>query len=236
MGRNNYNIDDVYPKQPLIEVSCEIRFPLMLVIQDKSFLMQEALGDKYPNISVSRKKNALLDVHTLQSSDKMAGISFSGDRFSFFEKNYKGHQGFIKTFLETVRIFNKQYKVNNISRLSWRYINLIPFVRDNKGLIPLGKFLDVSLNLPGNLANVPENISLLFNIPLENGEILTKIENVLAADGKEAILLDHDFSINNFAFVKLETNTINAHKTARDLFEKYITDVYRSYIKGEEAI
>ncbi len=44
-------------------------------------------------------------------------------------------------------LFGETYSISKIDRLGWRYINLIPFTRED-GLVPLQRFLTVSLNAP----------------------------------------------------------------------------------------
>jgi uncharacterized protein (TIGR04255 family) len=236
MSEARYNIDDFYPNQQLVEVSCDIRFPVSLEIQNKSYLMQKILEEKYPDISILKNKKKLTDVYKFEDSDKSSWVIFSNDRFSFSTNKYKGHKDFIKTFLDLSKKFKEYYNVKKILRLGWRYVNVVPFVRE-KGLVPISNFFKISLNMPKDIPDQTGYFNLISNIPYKNGEILFRLSSLTSEDGEiEALLLDHDFALNDFMSNEIEVKINDAHIIARDLFEKYITDNYRKYLKGENVI
>ena len=156
------------------------------------------------------------------------------NRFSFFDKDYSSHKLFITEFARLARLLGETYSLKNLGRLGWRYINAIPFTRED-GIIPLRQFINFSINLPDDVSGKFENFGFTFISRVPNGTITTKIESVLRSDEQqEAILLDFDFArVEGLSMSEIAAQVNEAHQQARKLFENYITDEYRQYLRGE---
>lgn len=232
-----FELDDVYPNSPLIEVVCEVRFPADMAIGCRKDLFHAKIKDKYSEILVPQVqvgKAMPLEAYRFEKEDRSAGVMLAINRFNFYEKKYEKHKKFIREFMRLACLLGETYSISKIERLGWRYINLIPFTRED-GFIPLQRFLTVSLNVPNGVSEQFENLSMVFISKVADGSITTKIESVVRGDRQqEALVLDFDFAMTeNLRFSKLEHYVIIAHKHTRALFESLITEQYRQYLLGE---
>jgi len=232
-----FDFTEVYPNQPLIEVVCEVRFPADMTIECRKDLFYAKIKNKYSEIlvpQVQMGKAMPLEAYRFEKKDRSAGVMLAINKFSFYEKKYEGHEKFITEFIRLASFLGEKYSISKIDRLGWRYINLVPFTRED-GTVPLHRFLTVSLSVPNNISKKFENISIVFISKVAEGSITTKIESVMREDRQqEALVLDFDFAMTeNLNFSKLRDSVKIAHKHTRTLFETLITDQYRQYLKGE---
>ena len=230
-------LDEVYPNSPLIEVVCEVRFPGDMAIECRKDLYYAKIKDKYSEILVPQVqpgKAMPFEAYRFEKKDRSAGVMLAINRFSFYEKKYERHKKFIREFMKLARLLGETYSISKIDRLGWRYINLIPFTRED-GLVPLQRFLTVSLNVPNGVSERFENLNMVFISKVGDGSITTKIESVVRGGRQEeALVLDFDFAMTeNLHFSKLGDYVIIAHEYTRELFENLITDQYRRYLQGE---
>ncbi|MHC4394668.1 MAG: TIGR04255 family protein [Planctomycetota bacterium] len=231
-----FELAEVYPNQPLIEVVCEARFPADMAIECRKDLFHAKIKNKYSEILVPKVqvgKVMPFEVYRFEKKDCSVGIMLAINKFSFYEKKYKGHKKFIREFMRLARLLGETYSISKINRLGWRYINLIPFTRED-GVVPLQRFLTVSLNVPNGMSERFENLSMVFISKVTGGSITTKIESVMRGDQQqEALVLDFDFAMTgNLNFSKLGDYIKTAHEHTRALFESLITDQYRQYLRG----
>lgn len=232
------DLSEVYPNSPLVEVVCEIRFPGELSIECRKDEFYAKIRDKYPNILVPQVKpgQALaLDPYRFENDKKPAGIMLALNRFSFYDKEYNGHEKFIKEFLRLAKILCQTYSLNKLNRLGWRYINIIPFTRE-EGIVPLRHFLSIEIKVPQSVSDQFENLSIVIISKVPDGSITTRIESMIRLDNEqEVLLLDFDFAMTqDLHFSKISNYIKNAHEQTRLLFENLITDKYRQYLRGEE--
>jgi uncharacterized protein (TIGR04255 family) len=231
-----YDPLEIYPKQPLDEVVCEIRFPNNLAIECNRHLFYDKIQDAYPSIvPVKFVHNRELPTTTYRfdKTDGSAGIMLSMNKFSYYEKQYRGHIKFIDEFLRLSKILGNTYKLDKINRLGWRYINVIPFVRE-RGFIPISDFIDFKISAEG-ISNEFENLRILFVSKAENGSITTRLESIQRPkDNQEALLLDFDFGMTeNLCFSEMSSYIKKAHGQTKELFENFITPEYREVLRGE---
>ena len=200
--------DEIYPNSPLVEVVCEVRFPSELDIECRPY--------------------------RFENKDRIAGVMLAIDKYAFYVRKYEGHKKFIDEFKRVARILRETYSLQKINRLGWRYINIIPFTREN-GIVPLKRFLSVGLKVPEGVSEEFENLNIVFISRVSNGSITTKIETVIREDNRqEALLLDFDFGITQkLSFYRLNALVNAAHEYTRSLFENLITNEYREYLRGD---
>lgn len=228
----------IYPNSPLVEVICEIRFPADLGIDCRRDQFQHAVKKEYPKIMIpnSQPNKALaLEPYRFENESQSEGIMLAINKCAFYQRKYEGHQLFIKKFLNGINVFKQKFPdVKKINRIGWRYINIIPFVRE-EGIVPLRQFLSVGVDLPAGVTEDYQALSIVFATKTKNGTIMTRIETVTEQNTKkEAILLDFDFSMTEkITFGKLSSCVKSAHDHTRELFEKLITEDYRKYLRGE---
>jgi len=236
-GVREFNLDEVYPNSPLIEVVCEIRFPIDIAIECRRDEFYSKIKEKYPEILVPQmqpKKAMSLEPYRFENKDRSAGVMLAINKFSFYVKKYEGHKKFTKEFKRLCKLLGETYSLAKLDRVGWRYINLIPYTRED-GIVPLHRFLTVSINAPTGVSDRFENVSIVFISKVDGGSITTKIESVVRADRQqEALVLDFDFAMTEqLFFSKLPDYVRIAHEHTRRLFEDLITDEYRQYLRGE---
>jgi len=232
-----YDISDVYPNSPLVEVVCEIRFPVELAIECRRDEFYERIRDRFPVILIPQPKSGEtnpLNTYRFENSKKNAGIMLGIDRFAFYEKDYSGHNLFIEEFIRLVKFLGETYSLKKLRRLGWRYINVIPFSRED-GVVPIKRFTSAGIHLPGNMSDQFENLSIVFISKVPEGSITTRIESIIRTDDQEeALLMDFDFAMTEkLSLSKMSSCISKAHKQTRELFENLITDDYRQYLRGE---
>ena len=140
-----HNIEEIYPNSPLIEVICELRFQRNLKIECQRHGFYGKISKKYPHILVpdfSPTTPSALIPYKFEPENRNCGVKLAIDKFSYYDKKYEGHKKFIKEFTRLFDLFSKTYLINKPTRVGWRYINVIPFIRDS-GLIPLYDFFDI---------------------------------------------------------------------------------------------
>jgi uncharacterized protein (TIGR04255 family) len=228
-----YEISEVYPNSPLVEVVCEIRFPCELAIECRRDEFYEKIRDKYPTILVPQAGDRLAP-YRFEYENRNSEIMLALNRFSFHDKDYSGHKRFIKEFIELVKKLNQTYSMKELARVGWRYINVIPFTRED-GIVPLQRFVSVDVSLPEGVSDQFENLSMVLISKVPDGTITTRIESIIRSDDQqEALLLDFDFALTEkLAFSKIHSCVRKAHNGTRALFENLITDDYRQYLRGE---
>ena len=232
-----YDISESYPNSSLVEVVCEIRFSAELAIECKRNEFFDKIRDTYPNIllpqSIGTQTNPVT-AYRFENESQNAGITLALNRFSFYEKDYSGHKKFIKEFTRLANTLIATYPLRDLQRLGWRYINIIPFTRED-GIVPLNRFVAAGIKVPEGISDQFENLGIVFVSRVADGAITTRIESILRSnDQQEALLLDFDFAMTE----KLQASKIGAyvrkaHKQTRALFESLITDEYRQYLREE---
>ncbi|PXF56402.1 MAG: hypothetical protein C4B58_13530 [Deltaproteobacteria bacterium] len=232
-----YKISEVYPNSPLVEVVCEIRFPGEMAIECKRDEFYEKIRDKFHMILIPHIKSGAINSlkpYRFENSSRNAGIMLGIDRFSFYEKDYSGHKLFIKEFVRLVKMLGETYSLKKLKRLGWRYINVIPFSRED-GIVPLKRFTSAGISLPSGVSDQFENLSIVFISKVPEGSITTRIESMIRTDDQqEALLMDFDFAMTEkLSLSKIGSCVSKAHKQTRELFENLITDDYREYLRGE---
>jgi len=230
----------VYPNSPLKEVVCELRFRGDLSIDTRKDAYYDSIKSKYPDIMVPTSKPneaPLLTPIRFENLESNSGVLLAINKFGYFEREYSGHKLFFKNFLENAGIFCKTFpKVKALNRFGWRYINVIPFKRE-EGEISLEQIFnfDITFGKSKKVFSRFENLNLIFITKCGAGSITTKIESAIEKEtSQEVIVLDFDFSFTkNLVVDDIEQHLVSAHRETRTLFDDLITDEYKSYLKGE---
>lgn len=234
---NNIDPSKVYPNSPLVEVACEIRFPGEVALECKRDVFFSSIRDKYPKIYVpnsSEGKAMPLEPYRFQNEEDTAGVGLALNSFSYYEKQYSGHVNFMREFLRLAKLLEKIVALNKLNRVGWRYLNIIPFARDDSNA-PLNNFFSILIEIPNMKKNNLENLGLVMASRNEAGTVVTRLETAKSPeDGQEAFLLDLDFSIvEGLKFSKLRSYLKKAHEETSNLFEYLITEEYRMFLKGD---
>lgn len=232
--------DEVYPNSPLVEVACEVRFPGNLTVECERHKFWRLIRDEYPRMNVPHPdpaKAMALSHFRFESEDGRRTVMLALNSFVVTAKQYPGFAEFRKEFLRLYRLFGRVFDIQDITRAGWRYINVIPFVREH-GLVPVSQFLRLGLRLPEMIPEQFDRLSVAFTARSSGGTIATRLETMQRKDGgQEALLLDFDYSKTpldgeKLKFARVPRYIDEAHMYTRQLFEQMITDDYRDYLRG----
>ena len=155
----------------------------------------------------------------------------------FSEARYTGHKSFIEQCCRIIKIFRETFPdVGAITRVGWRYINVIPFSRED-GVVPVGRFLKLQVPFPSDMFRSTSTLELNWSGKCFGGEVILKLAAAKqkSLPEQEALLLDIDFGrLGSTITWSSVTEVIQeARKTCRGIFEDLITDDYRSYLRGK---
>jgi uncharacterized protein (TIGR04255 family) len=229
--------EEIYPNSPLAEVVCEIRFPGEVEIEGRRHEFFAKVRDEYPNVLVppaQAGKHLALEPYRFEREDKTAGIMVAMNLLALYARDYPGFARFKAEFMRLHRLFGQTFTLDRLTRVGWRYINVIPFARQ-EGLIPLAQFLKVGFQIPRIVPERIQALDLTLLSKTDRGAVTTKLTTMLRdPGGQEAILLDFDYSKEqDLQFSQTAIYLDEAHAFTRGLFEELITDEYRQYLKGE---
>jgi uncharacterized protein (TIGR04255 family) len=239
-----YDDDAVYPNQPLSDVACEVRFKGEMAVECQRSLFWDKIRDEYPDILVPHLQDgqAVALQHYKFRSLSGRTVSVALNSLAFSEAKYSGHKVFIAEFMKLIRVFHETYpKISKITRVGWRYINVIPFARED-GLVPLRRFVTLNISFPDKAFQTTSALDLQWVGKCLDGEVRIRVAAVLKKDlgeeitsKQEALLLDIDFgnSREDIKWEQLETLINDARAKCRRIFEGTISDDYRKYLKGE---
>jgi uncharacterized protein (TIGR04255 family) len=235
-----FDDNEVYPNQPLSDVACEVRFKGEMQVECERYRFWDAIRDTYPDIFVPQIKDGqflALQHYKFTDSSSNRTVAVALNSIAFAEKKYSGHKSFIEEFTRLIAIFRKLYpKVGKITRIGWRYINVMPFSRED-GLVPLGRILRFDMSLPLDMFKQTANIDLKWTGKQPNGEVIMRLSDVVQKNlpEQEAMILDIDFGYSNpeITWGRVEGAISDARRSCRSIFEGLITDEYRTYLRGQ---
>jgi uncharacterized protein (TIGR04255 family) len=228
--------NELYPNQPLVEVVFEIRFPAEPMIECKRYEFYDRIRQNYSNViipSIQQSPFPALNPYRFEKADGSAGTMIAIDKFSYYSHRYPGYYEFKKEFLFLVSEFNKLFNLTKLIRVGWRYVNIIPFTREN-GYVPLKRFFNLTLHFGKDISDECENLSITLVSKKDDYSITTRLENVKAPEESgEALHLDFDcFKGLDLSFSEIETHIERTHGIAKKMFEQIITADYREYLRG----
>lgn len=232
-----YEWDVIYPNSPLLEVVCQIRFPGEIGISCRIDEFYSRIREVYPRLRVPKASHGealSLQPYHFTSEDETDGVLVALNSFALTTKNYKGHAHFSSEFTRVAKIFNQKFSLKRLNRFGLRYVNFIPYQREN-GTVPVNRFLQANIQFPKPATNRIENLALALATKLPNATLTVRIESMIDAEKQqEALLLDFDYGKTvELTIDDLEKYYEEARKQIRKLFENLITPTYREYLKGK---
>lgn len=232
----------LYPNQPLVEVATEVRFKGDLTIESVRAEFQKKLYETYPNLLIPVAQEGIappLQPYRFEKEDRATGVQLAINSFSYYSRNYPGHDLFLSEIESVITILSKLHTSFEVTRIGWRYINSIPFSREDD-FIPLHRFFKDNEYL-GNTLSIPSrSISFKTLIPRDRNLVNISVESAESTQmpGIETILLD----IDAFEVIQSPTTTElpslidklkELHSKGYEVFENLISDNYREFLKGE---
>ena len=228
----------IYKNAPLIETVFEIRFPTEPAIECNRDKLYKKIRNIYSKVLVPGAipgKAIALEPYRFESADGNNGIMLSIDKFAFYCKKYEGFNSFKKETMRLFSIFKELFKIQKLKRAGLRYINIIPFVREND-IIPIENYLNIKIVLPNSIPTDFKNLSLIFvSQTKQGGSLTTRIESAISNDKKqEGIILDFDYAQEgDLYFSQVEKYFEESHNNTKYIFERLIADSYKKVMRGE---
>lgn len=236
------NSSEVYPNSPLVDVACEIRFPGELEVECNRHLFWDRVREDYPHIHVPKivaEAAPALQHYRFLSDAGNRRVSVALNSLGFSDTQYEGHKIFVEEFCRIADLFHSTFsKIDSVSRIGWRYVNLIPFAKEGD-IVPVKQLLHADLLLPKNALDSPTAIDIRVEWKLDAGTAIIRLATVTreSADtaSQDALLLDIDFGCEgpDIHFKNYRTYIEAARSHNKKLFEEIITDEYRSYLRGD---
>ncbi len=229
---------EIYKNAPLIETVFEIRFPAEPAIECSRDKLYKKIRNIYPKVlipGVVPGKAIALEPYRFESADGNNGIMISINNLAFYCKKYEGFNSFKTETIRLFSIFEELFKIKKLRRAGLRYINIIPFIREND-IIPIENYLNIKIVLPNSITTDFKNLSLIFvSQAKESGSLTTRIESAISNDKKqEGIILDFDYAQEgDLYFSQIDKYLEESHTNTKHLFEQFITDNYKKVMRGE---
>ncbi|MFH1503933.1 MAG: TIGR04255 family protein [Candidatus Omnitrophota bacterium] len=231
------NQSELYQNAPLDQTVFEIRFPGEPRVECNRDKFYEQIRETYPNVLIPRSlegKAMAAEPYKFERDDGSWGVMISINKLAIYCKKYEGFVSFKKEVLRLFSLFGKLYNIKKLNRIGLRYINVIPFTREDD-IIPLQSYFNVNIGLPKSISTDFANLNLILVSKTEGGSITTRIEPAISADKtQEVILLDFDYSKDgDLDFGSLEKYLNESHDHTKYLFEELVADEYKKVMRGE---
>jgi len=174
-----------------------------------------------------------------EDEDKRSGIQLAINSFSYYSREYPGHGTFLTQVSEKISMFLGLLGKVRVTRVGWRYINALPFTREN-GSLPLSRFFKDNHVFGNALKDEFEDLSCHLSLPSNEKRLNVKLQSAQSTGepGAEVLILDIDaFGLFSPSII-MDTPAVMAevqstHDLAYETFEALISDNYRAFLKGE---
>jgi len=226
-----------YKNSPLVETVFEIRFPGEPIIECNRDKLYKKIRDVYSEVLVPKSHEGWgmpLEPYRFQRPDGGGGVMLSINKMAIYCKKYEGFKAFKEETMNIFSVFGQLFKVKKLNRTGLRYINLIPFTRE-EGTITIGNYLNIKIILPKCVPPEFLNLNSIFVSKTKGGRITTRVMPAISQDRtQEVIILDFDYAKEgNLIFDSIDRYLDESHKHTKQLFEQLITDNYKKVMRGE---
>jgi uncharacterized protein (TIGR04255 family) len=214
----------------------EIRFPGEPRVECNRDKLYEAVRQEFPEVrvpnSIPGTALALQPYHFYNpDEDKLLLVAIN--KFAFSTRNYLGFNAFKTEVNQYMELFKELFHLKQLTRTGLRYVNLIPYTKEN-GLLPFGRYFRLNVELPPADPSAVLDIKLGYVTPTASGKLTMRLESVVRGTGEEAFILDFDYAKeDNLRFDGLADYLEESHEQTKQFFESIITDEYRDVMKGE---
>jgi len=171
---------EVYPKAPLVEVVFEMRFPGEPVVECHRDDLFDFVRGRMPIVQVpelSSPDHFKFRTYKYSSVDGGSSILAGLNQMGYSCKKYEGFERFKSELTPIFLFFIKRFKIRDLRRFGFRYVNAIPFVREN-GNLPLKKYFQSTFKISPSLPDELQHCGLSFVQSVAAGSVITKIETL----------------------------------------------------------
>lgn len=233
MSSRDYN--EVFKKNFLTSVACEIRFTPLLIIKEKIGEFQKKIRKDFPKHEkgFSIPKDFEFDEWVFISEDGRNKLRIFTDRISIITTLYNDFNPFQTMVDDILRKFFESFQdIDALNRVGLRYTNDISIDSDN----PLDNILKwfnplIYENKIKELA--PIGFSVEFRIP--KGENIITCRNTLPIDKSTRYIIDTDSYTTKEAKIEdIKSIIKELHDLTIVEFHNNIKDEFLSILRGEE--
>jgi len=129
----------IYGENPLSEVVCQVRFPRLLLLDERvPVAFQKEVGDSFPNVETRETSNVVVSgggiplpnidrriIYDFKSQSGDFVVSLCSDFIAFRSTEYRRWEDFFAQVKLGVESLYRCYSIKYISRVGLRYVNLI---------------------------------------------------------------------------------------------------------------
>jgi len=225
-----------YPNQQLRAVGLEAYFRGRIGFRTAAAQTQRRVEKELPNLFVpNAKPDQALDLqfYQLRSATQSEALTIAVNQVGYVSFNYPGHVAFIDRALELLPEALSDLGVDRLERVIYRYENEIAMGRDDRGVLPVDKVLQVAAGAwwPGDQF---AEISCSWTQLVDAGRLGVRVAAEGDQETGEKLLISVVSMVIPAGDVgDLRQFATQAHGVARTWFEGAITDDFRRYIKGD---
>ena len=233
----------LYPNQPLINVATEVRFRGDLKVESIRPEFHQTIRSEFPQLMVPQAEQGVapaLQHYRFENDQSSHGVQVAVHSFSYYSRDYPGHEAFLSVVESLLEEFVRLIGVLHVNRIGWRYINAIPFAREN-GFVPLHRYFGQIFGMELRRDHLFKSADMRATMPTNDAQLNMALKTVESKDApqEESLLLDID------AFKTYESQVMDAtgvmgeirqsHASGYSVFESLITKDYRAYLLGEDS-
>jgi uncharacterized protein (TIGR04255 family) len=227
----------VYKNAPLVESAFEARFLGDLSIETKRDQFQKALKKDFPKLYVPNAtigKAPALQHYQFRKEDDSAKVMLAVNSFAYSCSRYPGFDTYKRDVEGIWKIFSDLFDVPSFTRLGLRYVNHLPIIRDERGAIPLSRYITANLKVTESFpSDTVRELNFTTLSEMSGGELRLLLENNKREQGLEILVLDLDFSRTG----SIERNERGAfideaHGEIERVFVSLISDDYKQIMEG----
>lgn len=216
----------------------EVQFPGNPALECRRDELYSDFEKDYPVVRVPTVQGVVLPamgIYQFASKDELSSIMSSIRTMGYSTKKYPGFDKFSAEALKVVNAAIRKFKIKKLKRVGLRYINMIPFTRED-GCIPLQRFFDLKVMLPNAAPEKFENFAVGVTSRMDKqGKLTTRIEAGRNQSGPtpEALLLDFDFAMEgDLKPESLKDYIATSHSHTKAFFNGLITPGYKEVMRG----
>ena len=222
---------EIFKKNFLTSVSCEVRFKPLLLIQNFIPKFQKEIRDALPNINmgmpiiIPEMASPLSSLFRwdFSSIDGKKVIKISIDTISFIQSNYNNFNEYLPEVLKYFKKFFDLCGIKEFSRIGLRYVNEFPLKElENSEEISLLKFFNPMITTDVLSDLNPIQFDLMMRRNIENVTLVTRNNLIPNIDKKDKFIID----IDSFKMAEIKQNDLEG--LIKILHDLLIKEFYRN--------
>ncbi|MBW4526827.1 MAG: TIGR04255 family protein [Phormidium tanganyikae FI6-MK23] len=142
-------VDEVFPSNPLREVTFEIRFPFNLHVNRAIYDIQSALEKDYPLVSRKRleaDEDDSKNLYVFTNQEESQQVKVSEDALIISFEYYKSFEYFLDEILKCTELVFHSSSIKALTRIGLRYVNLFTLLDEANDAAWLRKFVKPLIN------------------------------------------------------------------------------------------